>query len=59
MVKYHQFRSVVVDSNPAVATLLETASKVKHRENVEKLKSLVDCIVFREKKKRFSARSPQ
>ena len=30
VVKYHQFRWVVVDSNPAVADLLESASEVKH-----------------------------
>ena len=30
VVTYHQFRSVVVDSSPAVADLLESASEVKH-----------------------------
>ena len=30
VVKYHQFRSVVVDSNPAVAHVLDSASEVKH-----------------------------
>ena len=30
VVMYHQFRSVVVDSNPAVAHLLDSASEVKH-----------------------------
>ena len=30
VLKYHQFRSVVVDSNPAVVDLLESDSEVKH-----------------------------
>ena len=50
VIKYHQFRSVVVDSSPAVADLLQSAFEVfefKQRENFEKLKSLVvDCIML-------------
>ena len=49
VVKYHQFRTVVVDSNPAVADLLESAFEVKHERNVEELKSPVDYIVCRGK----------
>ena len=45
--KYHQFRSVVVYSNPACSCwFLESASEVKQRENDEKLKSPVHYIVF-------------
>ena len=55
--KYHQFRSIVVYSNPA-CWFLESASEVKQRENDEKLKSLVHYCVLWETK-HPSARSPQ
>ena len=49
MAKLQKFKSVVIDGAPDVADRLVGASVRQQRENDEKLKSLLDCIVFRGK----------
>lgn len=46
VVKFQQFQAIVVDGKPDVADQLEGASETQQRQNDEKLKSLLDCIVF-------------